>query len=148
MKIILFAIVITIISSVSAMACSCLAPYDEQAKDAFEKADIIAEFNIINASKGWGSAGPIAQIEPIKIYKGENIPETINTNYNNNVTTCGNILKGQETLLLGLYDTRDIELRADNARGYGFRVMHSCYQGNIRYYIENLYEEEAKEKEL
>ena len=123
-----------------ALACECLPPSDEMAKKSYEDADIVIKASIMQASKGWSVTGPIARLQVLSIYKGENVPDIITINYNNQPSACGMALEEGNTTTLALYDTRSLVLNSSNTRGFGFRSMISCSQDQVQYYIDNFYD--------
>ena len=119
------------------MACGCVAPNRELSQEFFAKTDVIVKGRIISVSGGWSAMGPMAKIEIIEVIKGKNIPEIMTANYNNMAAACGHdLVEGAEDIF-GFYDTRSLVIADNNSRGYGFRLMNSCHQSQIRYYLEN-----------
>lgn len=123
--------------SVHAIACSCIAPSIEGGRKSFKEADVVINGTIIEKSGGWQSMRPIVKIQIHEIFKGNNIPDIITADYNPSTAACGNELKVNTTYDLALYDTRSIMVTDGNNRGYGFRVMISCHQDQVRYYLRN-----------
>jgi hypothetical protein len=121
-----------------AMACSCLEPNDKTASESYKKSDVIVKGRIQSASSGWSEMGPMVKIEVIDVIKGNEVPDIITSNYNNFPAACGHDLKAGEEAIFALYDTRSLTVTNNNLRGYGFRMMVSCHQNQVRHYIENL----------
>lgn len=118
-------------------ACSCVAPTMEQGALSFNKSDVIVKGIVTEDSMGWGGRKPMIKLTVEDVIKGKNIPEEITIDYNANTAACGNDFTVNEKYVLALYDTRALTLSDDNKRGYGFRVMVSCHQMQIRNYIEH-----------
>lgn len=129
-------LIVSVLLSGQSLACSCLAPNDKTATDAFNKADVIVKAEVVAASEGFSERGPLLQLDIKEVIKGQDVPDFITANYNLNLPACGHRFEPEQRVTLALYDTRDVELRRDNARGYGFRVMISCYQDQVRYFLE------------
>lgn len=124
-----------IISASHGWACSCTAPNKDSSKEAFAQSDVVIDAEIISASKGWSEIGPLLKVRSNKIYKGENIPDIMMINYNDHTAACGNQFKSGDNAILAIYDTRSVNLDDNNTRGYGFRLMVSCQQSQVRHYI-------------
>lgn len=120
-----------------AWACRCLAPSDDHAMMSYQEADVVVKATITSASEGFSNLGPILKMDVIDVIKGEDIPESITANYNNVTAACGNEFTVEQDYIVALYDTRSLILADSNPRGYGFRVMVSCHQNQIRYYLKN-----------
>ena len=132
-----FFLVILILIPSFAMACSCVAPKNDLALEYYEKTDVIIKGKIISASGGWSTMGPMTKIEVIEIIKGDDIPHTMTVNYNNLSAACGHDLVEGEENIFAIYDTRSLVITDNNSRGYGFRLMSSCHQIQIRHYLQN-----------
>lgn len=125
-----------------AKACECLAPTLEQGKKSYDGADIVIKAKILSVSAGWGSTSPIVKLQVNNVIKGDNVPNIITANYNENHVACGNEFTLNQTAIIALYDTRPLMVTAANMRGYGFRVMMSCHQDQVRYYLKKQPEKE------
>lgn len=136
MRVIALVLLLSFIS-LPALACSCMAPNAESAMESYNEADVVVEAKILNTSDGWDNTGPLVKMRIIDVIKGQDILDEITVNYNNVPANCGNEFFEDETYIVGLYDTRSVVLSESNARGYGFRMMVSCHQEGIRYYIKN-----------
>ena len=120
-----------------AWACRCYPPDDTVASKAYEEADIVIRAEIINPSKGFTQSGPLLTVNTIDVIKGENVPATLNLNYNNVPAACGSYFEKGQITVIGIYDTRDMS-KTDAARGYGYRLMSSCQLDYIRYYVDHM----------
>jgi hypothetical protein len=125
-----------------AMACSCLEPNDKTAAESYKKADIIVSGKILSASGGWSEMGPMLKIEVIDVIKGDNIPDIMTVNYNNLPAACGHDLKAGDEAIFALYDTRSLTVTNNNVRGYGFRMMVSCHQYQVKHYLDKINKKE------
>lgn len=126
-----------------ALACRCVAPSMDQGMVSYQEADIIIKGTVTSSSNGFSDTGPMLKIDIIDVIKGDNIPSAITANFNNVTAACGNEFTVGDDYIIALYDTRSLTLSDNNARGFGFRVMISCHQDQIRHYIENLEKEES-----
>lgn len=129
--------------SLPALACRCVAPNDKLAEQSYNEADIVVNAEILNVSDGWDNTGPLVKMKINSVIKGDEIPDEITANYNDTTAACGNEFAVGEKYIIALYDTRSLLLTANNSRGYGFRVMISCHQNQVRYYINNKDKEES-----
>ena len=129
---------ICIFISAKVFACSCMEPSKETAIESYNQSDVIVRASVVEVSEGFSSLGPLVRLDVHEVIKGKDIPDFITANYNINLAACGQRFTEGEEVVLALYDTRDVRLRVDNARGYGFRVMISCYQQDVRYFLDNL----------
>lgn len=123
--------------SSSAWACSCVAPTMIEGAKSFNTTDIIVKGIVTEDSMGWEGRRPIITFEIEDVMKGQNIPDNITIDYNPSTAACGHNFTVGEDYILALYDTRTINLTDENKRGYGFRIMTSCHQTQVRNYIQN-----------
>ena len=137
MRFILYTLFMVMISG-AAMACTCVQPTTDMAKQSYDDADVVINATIINNSEGWNGAGALLKLKINDVFKGENLPSEIMANYNNNTAACGNNFNEGQDYNLGLYDTRSLILTDANTRGYGFRIMISCVQSQIQYHLNNI----------
>jgi hypothetical protein len=132
-RFILFTFAIFITTTSFALACSCLKPDDKESAKHFNEADIVIYARIINPSKGFTQAGPLLNVETLHVIKGQDVPKTMNINYNNNAAACGHVFEKGEEAILAIYDTRQIS--SSQTRGYGFRLMSLCQQYQVRHHV-------------
>lgn len=129
--------VIGMFVSLSAFACSCVAPNDMTAQKSYAGVDLVVDANIVSLSKGWGGHNPVAIMEINHIYKGEKpaLPQ-ITARYNTNTAACGlDLAEGQE-YILGLYYLGDSNNATNGETGY--RLTNMCDQMQIRHYVGGL----------
>lgn len=119
-------------------ACKCAAPNNALAKISYDKADIVIKAHAVYTSDGWDDTGPLLKIRVDEVIKGHNIPDEITANYNDHTAACGNYFEQGTDYIIALYDTRSLILTDNNSRGYGFRVMISCEQYQVRHYINHI----------
>ena len=122
----------------NAWACQCLPPSIEKAKKSYDDADVVIDAKVTNLSGGWGSTSPMVKLQVNTVIKGNDIPKLITADYNENHAACGNDFTVGQTAIIALYDTRSLMVTDANARGYGFRVMISCHQEQVRYYVDRM----------
>ena len=128
---------------VYAMACTCMPVEANQARAAYDRADIIIKARVMQVSPGWGSNGPLLKAQIIEVIKSDTesdlIPEIISVNYNSNPEACGYTdMMVDKEYIMALYDTRQISLTNANARGYGYRMMNKCELNLIEYHLNQL----------
>jgi len=128
-------LILFIFIATPALSCSCISPTIEEGEKSYNKSDVIIKGTIIENSNGWQGRKPILKIKVDDVIKGRDIPDQITVDYNPNTAACGNEFIANKGYVLALYDTRTLMLSDDNKRGYGFRVMVSCHQMQIRNYI-------------
>lgn len=115
--------------------CMCYDYTEKRGAKSFFDADVVIGGDIVKASEGFSNLGPLLKITPVEIYKGNNLPELMTANYNSTPAACGNRFAVGEHYIIALYDTRTIGVQNNNTRGYGFRVMYSCVQDEVRRYL-------------
>lgn len=137
-KHIILPIIILFIMVNTAMACQCLPDDEKLSKDAWKETNFVVKARVLSISGGWNGLGPRTRIEIMDKIKGDDIPDTILVNYNDNAMACGHQLyKGQERLF-ALYDTRDVGVTDTNLRGFGFRMTNLCHHKKIEFYMNNM----------
>ncbi len=144
MRVFIAVLIIGFMMPVAAMACSCQTPTEAKAKKAYAITEVIVRARVEQVSGGWGTMNPTLRLGVTEVLKGENIPETIMANYNSNTAACGYSYKEGDEDIFALFDTREIGLTANNARGYGYRLMQACHGANVKYFIEEILKEGQK----
>jgi len=142
MKIFILVTSLFVMVAGTAMACSCLAPNKDSAQQTYQQADIIIRANIGSVSLGWNGLSPRVRLNVLDVMRGNRVPDLITAEYNTNTAACGQNFRAGEDVILALYDIRDPSLLADNDYGYGFRVMTSCDQAQIQYFLETIIDKE------
>lgn len=123
----------------AALACSCKRPAPDYAREAYEKAPIVASFKVTNvqASKETQLGRPsYVTLIPVKIYKGldsesDKNAQSFKVMYNASTAACGHVFNTGETYILAL---QPAHVKAEEAN---YTVMNSCTQYAVRFHIEN-----------
>ena len=137
MRFYLLLFILLCFSPLPALACSCVKPNMEQGQKSFENSDIVIKATVLSISKGFKGSGPMMKLKVDELIKGDNIPDAISVNYNSSLSACGNNYDVGSEYIFALYDTRSVILNPNNTRGYGYRVMISCHQNQVKYYIDH-----------
>lgn len=127
-------------------ACTCKPIKPSESEKFYNEADAIVTGEIKTISGGFGGQGPMIKMDVENVIKGENIPDLLTANYNIHPHLCGHEFNVGETHTLALYDTRGLGITRENTRGYGFRVMISCFQEAIKKQLEKMNLDTTKEK--
>ena len=130
------------LTSINVLACECIPTTDQMAEKSFTEADLVVKATLVSPSPGWGSNSGLVRVHIEEVIKGEeDLPEIITVNYNSNSAVCGHEFTEGQKGIFAMYDTRSIGLTNEGNRGYGFRMLVSCDQVNVRHHVDKMISE-------
>lgn len=120
------------LSAAPAYACRCIAPSPENAAQTYSEADSVVLAEPVFFSKGWGGNQPLVKLKIINVYKGS-VAGEVTAQYNDVTAACGLALEKGKKYILGMFDMYSTS--SASRRAGGFRLLPSCQQNNIYFYL-------------
>lgn len=136
-----FVLLLTMGFSPSAHACKCAKPTIDTATQTFAETNAVILAEPVFFSKGWGGNKPLVKLKVLHTYKGS-VADEVTAQYNSMTAACGLALETGKKYILGM---ADLFTESKNlSREGGFRLLSSCQQDNLYYYLMKLDAEESE----